>query len=107
MTPAAAVEAIDANRRSPQPRYPFSRTRLYPMTYVMVSNTIVAPVKPRNWTPPGFKVKLIRVAMSPTIKVAPGFLNHQIVKDSAATPSISHRIGRWVRFQNAGPTWSL
>ena len=74
---------------------------------MIASKTNVAPVKPRNWTPPGFMMKLMRVAMRPTMMDAPGFLTYQTVRDSVAIPSISHRMGRWVMFQKAGPTTEL
>ena len=107
MMPATAVDATDANRSSPIPMLPLSRTFSYPRKRVMASKTMVAPVKPRNWTPPGFMMKLMSVAMRPTVMDAPGFLTHQTVRESVAIPSMSHRIGRCVKFQKAGPTTAL
>jgi hypothetical protein len=58
-----------------------------------MSNTILAAVKPRKCIPPGLNMKLMTVAMSPTIEAAPNFLTHQTVMERTANPIISQRIG--------------
>lgn len=52
-------------------------------------------------------MKLITVAIRPTAIDDPFFLTHHTVRDSVAMPNISHRIGRWVRFQKTGPSMAL
>ena len=66
------------------------------------SKTMQAAVNPKKCNAPGLMMKLRRVAMIPMMVGAPGFLVHHRVRDSRATPIMSHRMGRWVRFQKMG-----
>lgn len=72
------------------------------MSMVNPSNTMQAAVNPKKCNAPGLMMKLRRVAMSPMMVWAPGFLVHHRVRDNRATPIISHSMGRWVRFQKMG-----
>ena len=57
------------------------------------SKMTLAAVNPRKMTPAGLIMKLMIVAVSPTIVAEPSFLVHQTVRASAQKPMISHRKG--------------
>ncbi len=61
-------------------------------------------MNPRKWKPPGFKIKLINVAMKPVNVAVPSFLTHQTANINEAKPTRSQRKGRLKNLKKIGET---
>jgi len=102
INPAIAAEPIEISSRQVMEASVFLNIRLGPRELEAMSKTMLAAVKPRNWIPPGFNIKLISVAIKPTVVTAPNFLISQNVRLSDAKPIMSHRIGRPINRNTIG-----
>jgi hypothetical protein len=94
MAPATAADRVEIGTMLIMVYDVFLNALLYLTSHDAASKTMLAAVKPKKWMAPGLNVKLITVAISPTIVVDPSFLVHQTVSVNAAKPIRSQKKGR-------------
>ena len=93
MKPATEADSTETKNNEIAVIDVFPKQTLYLASHATMSNTMLAAVKPKKKTPPGLNMKLMAVAIIPTIVAAPSFLIHQTVTERTAKPIMSQRIG--------------
>jgi len=71
----------------------FAKILSYLTSQAAASKTTLAAVKPKKWTAPGLKIKLIIVAINPTKVIDPNFFVHQTTTVNMEKPIKSQRKG--------------